>query len=128
MKIIHTKINHEDDRGMIRDICTHTPIDAITYITFSEGAIRANHFHKKTEQYDFIISGSLLCRSRKDGTNEIEELVVKAGDYIAHPALFHHAYKAIEPSVMISATHGPRQGDEYENDTYRLEGDQKLFA
>ncbi|TSD02440.1 MAG: cupin 2 conserved barrel domain protein [Parcubacteria group bacterium Athens0714_24] len=127
MKIIKTKINFKDDRGIIRDIMSHTFVDAMTYITFTENAIRGNHYHKKTMQYDYIISGKLICRTREDENKEIEEVVVEAGDLIIHQYPFWHAYKALEDSVMISSTNGPRQGDQYEDDTFRLTDEQKLF-
>lgn len=127
MNITKPKINFEDERGCIKDIMVHTDVDAITYITFSSGAIRGNHFHKKTIQYDYILSGKLIIRTKADENSQIEENVVEAGDLITHPSLSWHAYKAMEDSVMISCTKGPRQGDQYENDTFRLENDQKLF-
>jgi quercetin dioxygenase-like cupin family protein len=127
MKIIKTKINFEDDRGMIKDIMTYTPVDAITYITFKKDAVRGNHFHNKTMQYDYIISGKLVCRTRENENSEVDESVVEAGDFITHPYPNWHAYKALEDSIMISCTNGPRQGDEYEDDTIRLSPEQKLF-
>ena len=127
MKIIKTKVNFEDDRGMIRDVMTYTNVDAITYITFAKDAVRGNHFHNKTMQYDYIISGKLICRSRENENSEVEESIVEAGDFITHPFPVWHAYKALEESVMLSCTNGPRQGDRYEDDTVRLSPEQKLF-
>lgn len=127
MNITKTKINFEDDRGIIRDMMTHTLVDATTYITFAKNAVRANHYHKKTMQYDYIISGKLVCRTRENESAKIDEAIVEAGDFITHPYPFWHAYKALEDSVMISSTNGPRQGDQYEDDTFRLTTEQKLF-
>jgi quercetin dioxygenase-like cupin family protein len=127
MNIIKTKINFEDDRGIIRDIMVHTPVDAMTFITFKKDAVRGNHYHNKTIQYDYIISGKLICRTRENENSEVEEIIVEEGDFITHQFPSHHAYKAVEDSVMISSTNGPRQGDEYENDTFRLKDNQKLF-
>jgi len=127
MNIKKTQVNFEDERGMIRDMMTHTSVDAMTYITFSKDAVRGNHYHNKTMQYDYIISGKLICRTRENENGEIEEALVEAGDLITHPWPVWHAYKALEDSVMISSTLGPRQGDEYENDTVRLTDDKKLF-
>jgi len=127
MKIVKTKINFEDDRGMIRDVMTYTSVDAITYITFAKNAVRGNHYHNKTIQYDYIISGRLICRTKEAENGEVEEVVVEAGDFITHPFPVRHAYKALEEAVMISCTNGPRQGDKYEEDTIRLLPEQKLF-
>lgn len=127
MKITKTVVNHEDERGIIRDIMTHTDVDAITLVTIAPGATRGNHFHKQTMQYDYIISGTALCRTRNNESGEIEDATVEAGDFITHPAGTAHAYQGIEDVVMISATHGPRQGDQYEEDTFRLSPEEKLI-
>lgn len=127
MIIKHLENNFEDERGIIRDITTHTPVDAITYITFKKGSVRGNHFHNKTMQYDYILSGSFICRSRKGFDGKIEEASVKSGDLITHNFPDHHAYKALEDGIMISCTLGPRQGDEYETDVVRLTGKDKLI-
>lgn len=127
MNIKRTKINFEDARGVIRDMATHTNIDAMTYITFTKDAVRGNHYHKQTMQYDYIISGKLICRTKEGENGKVEESVVEAGDLITHTPPVWHAYKAIEDSVMISSTLGPRQGDEYEEDTFRLSDEDKLF-
>lgn len=127
MIIKKLKNNFEDDRGIIRDITTHTLVDAITYITFKKGAVRGNHYHNKTIQYDYILSGSFLCRAKSDAQASTEEVVVKEGDFITHPFPHHHAYKALEDSVMLSCTLGPRQGDEFETDVVRLVGKDMLI-
>ena len=41
-----------DHRGDIIDILTGIEIDAVTLITFSKGAVRANHYHKETTQWN----------------------------------------------------------------------------
>lgn len=126
MTITKTKINFEDGRGIIRDILTHTDFDACTYITFTPGAVRANHYHAKTIQYDYILSGKLEVYSRNGFEGEIIHNTIEAGDTIKFEAGVHHGYKALENCEMLSFTKGPRQGDEYESDTFRLEGDEKL--
>lgn len=125
MEIVHTEPNFADSRGEIRDILTEE-VDATTYITCAPGAVRGNHYHEKTDQWDYILSGSFECYARKGFDGEVEMQVVKKGDRIAHPRGVHHAYKAIEQSEMLSFTKGPRRGTEYENDTIRLEEGKKL--
>ncbi|MDO8482908.1 MAG: hypothetical protein Q7S86_03770 [bacterium] len=127
MIIKKIKNSFEDERGIIRDVTTHTLVDAITYITFKKGAVRGNHYHNKSVQYDYILSGSLLCRSKLDADAPIEEKVVEQGDLITQPLSERHAYKALEDSVMLSCTLGPRQGAEFESDVVRLTGKDKLI-
>lgn len=123
------KINNsfEDERGIIRDITTHTLVDAITYLTFKKGSVRGNHYHNKTVQYDYILSGSLLYRTKADANAPMEEKIVEAGDLITQPFPHRHVYKALENSVMLSCTLGPRQGAEFESDVVRLTGKDKLI-
>ena len=59
------KNNFKDKRGKIVDIFIKSPKDHCTLVTFNKNAIRGNHFHKKSIQYSFIISGKLILISSK---------------------------------------------------------------
>jgi dTDP-4-dehydrorhamnose 3,5-epimerase len=127
MKKTKTKVNFKDHRGEIRDILSHAAVDAVTIITCTPGAIRGNHFHKKTDQYDYILSGKFSCATKnmkaKNGkmNAKIKRTTLKAGDVAFHPAWEAHAFKAEGNAVFISLTKGPRNGKDYEKDVYRLE-------
>lgn len=109
-----------DDRGLIQDVLV-TDKSSTTYITFTKGAKRANHFHKKTTQWDLVVSGSLVCAS---GNKKVE---LSAGDMIEHKPGVAHAYEALEDSEMVSICYGERVGRNYEEDTYRLEKGHELL-
>ena len=49
----------EDSRGVITDILQHTPVDSVTLITCTKGAIRGNHYHKASIQFTYVISGKI---------------------------------------------------------------------
>lgn len=105
---------HKDARGIIKDLLVGKK-GAVTYITFKKGAVRGNHFHKKTIQYDFILSGSFLCASGN------KQMRVIAGEMIEHRAGIPHAYEALEDGEMISCVYGPRKGEDYSSDTFKLD-------
>ena len=126
MNITHTEAAHSDDRGEIRDILAHEEVDAVTYITYTKGAVRANHYHEHTVQWDYVISGSLESYTRDGFEGPIEMKIIRAGDLVKHPIGEHHALRALEDSVTLALAKGPRQGDEYENDVIRLADGQKL--
>jgi quercetin dioxygenase-like cupin family protein len=88
---------------------------AATYITFAKGAIRGNHYHKKTIQHDFILSGRLLCASGN------KKFIAEPGEVITHKPHIPHAYQALEDAEMVSLVYGPRKGEEYATDTYKLD-------
>jgi mannose-6-phosphate isomerase-like protein (cupin superfamily) len=122
MKITKTKVNFKDKRGEIRDILTHIDINGITWITCTKGSVRGNHYHKKTDQYDYIVSGSFMCytKNMKDPKAKVTKKLLKAGDVAYHPAWEAHAFKALQKTVFISLTAGPRSGVDFEKDTVRL--------
>ena len=104
----------EDERGLIEDLKVGKDW-SITYISFKKGAVRGNHYHKETVQYDFILSGRLLCRTDK-GIGE-----VTTGNIVYHKPNEPHAYQALEDSEMVSVCQGIRIGEDYSKDTFKLE-------
>ena len=121
MKIWNKPVNFEDDRGTIRDIITHTPIEHITVITSNEGAVRGNHYHKETVQYDYVLSGKMKILSRPENSDVVEAVIAEPGTLIMHERGEAHSLIALEKSVFLSITEGTRGGDDYEKDTYRLD-------
>ena len=120
MKIEKKAINFEDERGSIQDILVGSEVDAITLLTCTPGAVRGNHFHKESTQYLYVISGKLLYVSQM-GDNPIERKEITEGDLVTNPPGEKHALKALEKSLVLSITKGPRKGENFEKDTYRLE-------
>ena len=59
------KYNFKDKRGSIIDIFVNSPKDHCTLVTFNKNSVRGNHFHKKSTQYSFIISGKLKMITAK---------------------------------------------------------------
>ena len=120
MKVLQIKPKFTDARGEITDIIENKTFDAASIITCQPGAIRGNHFHKETIQYLYMLSGKILYRTRmQDGT--IVDSNLAPGDLILTEEFEEHAMQALEPSSFLVLTHGPRQGSQYESDTYRLD-------
>ena len=65
MKKIKYLVNHKDSRGVIKDLIQKKNINAITYLTIKKGKIRGNHLHKKTTQWNFILSGKVQIVTKK---------------------------------------------------------------
>lgn len=120
MKKEHKKKNFEDERGFIQDIMVDGKFEHVTLISSKKDIVRGNHYHKKTVQYVFVLDGRLeYYYETKDGQKGMVEL--EKGDFIETPILEKHAIKTVEDTDMIVLTHGPRGGDNYESDTYRLD-------
>jgi len=119
MKKIKTKINHKDNRGIIKDLLEKKKINAITFITQKKGKIRGNHFHKKTTQWNYLIKGKIKIYAKKKNRS-VKKIILSKGDLVVTSSKESHAIKAIQHSEYLVFTQGPRGGKEYENDTFRL--------
>lgn len=120
MEIKKIKPAHSDDRGDIADIMYREPVDHIAVITSTKGAVRANHYHKETIQWLYLQSGKVESVTQT-GDEPVVSQVMEPGDLIRTDANEKHAIHALEDSVFFVFTRGPRGGEDYESDTFRLE-------
>jgi quercetin dioxygenase-like cupin family protein len=120
MNLIKLKAAFKDHRGEITDLIDNDTINAITLITFTKGAVRANHYHKHTFQWNYVISGKVLLKSQMPGQEPVE-IEMNPGDFAMTKPDEMHALKGLTDSQVLVFTKGPRAGSEYENDTFRLE-------
>lgn len=119
MKKIKTPISFKDKRGSIVDLLQKENINAITYITFNKDAVRGNHYHKKTTQWGYVVSGKLLVKSKKP-KGRVTQMIVEKGDLFLDEKMETHAIKGLVKSEVLFFTSGPRGGKEYESDTYHV--------
>ena len=120
MKIEHRKINFKDKRGTITDIFIDDPKDHVTVIFSKKNAVRGNHYHKKSIQYVFVISGQLTILSQKVGQKKIFKHVLSPGDIMRHDPYEIHTLIADKDTIFLAFADGTRGGKDYESDTYRI--------
>ena len=111
----------KDIRGEIIDILENEKINSITIITFKKGAIRGNHFHKKTTQWNYVLDGEIIYYSQEK--NKKNKVKMVAGDLSVSYPFQKHAFKGLKKSRVLVLTKGPRAGKDYEIDTYRLKNE-----
>jgi len=119
MKKEKIKISFQDKRGKIIDILQKKQIEYVTLITSKKGAVRGNHYHKKSIQYNFILKGKMKLFTR-DNNGVKKTQLLKKGDLACNPEKEEHALLALEDSEFLVFTRGPRGGENYEKDTFRL--------
>jgi len=120
LEIIKLNASHEDSRGLITDLIADDQVNAVTLITFNKGAVRANHYHERTIQWNYILSGEILLVTELPGF-EKKETVLKKGDFAVTRENERHALQGLTDAEVLILTKGPRAGDKYEMDTFRLE-------
>lgn len=110
-----------DDRGSIYDIL-EAEVNHVGYVTFTKGAVRGKHYHKKSTQYSYVVSGEieLITRNVAEGS-KITKVAMTAGDFAAIPPMVIHTYKGLTDAVMLDLTTESRLGSGYEDDTVRVD-------
>jgi len=119
MEIIKLLPAHTDARGTITDLISDDEINAVTLITFAKGAVRANHYHERTIQWNYVVKGEILLATQFPGGEKMER-VLKPGEFAVTRETERHALKALTEAEVLILTKGPRAGTQYENDTFRL--------
>src|SRR3989338_5524635 len=109
-----------DARGIILDIL-EKPVSHIGLLTFKKGALRGNHYHKKSTQYSYILKGTVkFVVSDIHGKNK-KTFIIKEGTLSRIPPKMIHAYKALTTASMLDITTLVRGvAERYENDTVRV--------
>lgn len=120
MEIIKLIAAHTDSRGSITDLISDDEVNAVTLITFAKGAVRANHYHERTIQWNYVISGEILLVTEVPGSGRVERTLHK-GDFAVTRENERHALQGITEAEVLILTKGPRAGTQYENDTFRLD-------
>jgi oxalate decarboxylase/phosphoglucose isomerase-like protein (cupin superfamily) len=112
-----------DDRGSITDIFHLVDMNSGCLITNTPGAIRANHYHKLTTQYTYILTGSIDYYSKPVDSEEPANVITAGpGDFIISEPNEIHAWRTgAEGCTLIAFAQGPRGGEDYESDTIRVE-------
>jgi quercetin dioxygenase-like cupin family protein len=120
MKVVKISSAYSDARGDIIDILKNSVIEYATLITSKQGSVRANHYHKDTFQYVYMLEGRMRVVSQMPGEHP-EEVVLEKGGLIVNVPFERHAFEAIDDCTMLVLTRGPRGGEDYEKDTFRLD-------
>jgi quercetin dioxygenase-like cupin family protein len=119
MELIDLHPAHSDDRGVITDLIGDEGINAVTVVTFRAGAVRANHYHEHTVQWNYVMHGEVLLATQMPGGERIER-VLRKGDLAVTREHERHALKGLTDAEVLILTRGPRAGSQYEDDTHRL--------
>ena len=117
MHKISIKAAHQDARGEITDLLTEN-LNSITHITFTKDSVRGNHVHEQTTQWVYVVYGKIEGVTKVDG--KILSDVFKKGDFLVSYPGEPHAFRALEPSEILTFTAGPRAGAEFNSDTFPI--------
>ena len=89
-------------------------------INSKKGVLRGDHYHKKSIQYSYILSGKfevLIADSKTP--DKVEKIILNAGELIKINPFVVHTFKALENSDMIDMISQSREGGNYEEDVVK---------
>lgn len=110
-----------DERGNIIDVLNDVLIKHVGLLTARKGDIRANHYHNKQSQFNYIISGRIKVTTWDfDMQSEKTVSILEKGDLIEIPPKVAHIFEFLEASVFLDLTTESRSNDGFEKDTVRL--------
>jgi dTDP-4-dehydrorhamnose 3,5-epimerase-like enzyme len=114
--------NFEDHRGRITDIFYNANLNHVALIDSLPFAVRGNHFHRKTIQHIYIISGSLEYWYQNASMESSSFELCIPGDLITSNENEIHALRiSSEGCLFMAFTEGERGGKDYESDTIRVD-------
>ena len=122
MKKTKIKVAFQDQRGLIKDLFYKEKINHVAHITTKQkGVIRGNHYHKKTTQFMYMISGSLNYWYKKVNSRKKAKVIrIRKGELVKTPPYEIHALTFDEKNEFIVFSMGLRGGKDYEKDTFRV--------
>ena len=101
------KSNFKDKKRSYYRHFNNQPKDHCTLVTFNKSAVRGNHFHKKSTQYSYVISGKLkmlTAKVNKKGllVGKVKKDIVSSNTLIEHKPYSAHAFKALKKSNLLA--------------------------
>jgi len=108
-----------DARGAISDL-VEEPISHVGLITFKKGAVRGNHYHKKSTQYTYVLKGKIKFVVSDVHGKHKKSFILTEGMVSHIPPKIIHAYKALTPAAFLDMTTLSRGTKGYEDDTVRV--------
>ena len=110
---INVDFSQTDARGTICQIIS-IPNSQVNYLFTKKGAKRGDHYHKKSKEYFFVISGKVRISAYSvNAPEEKEELVFETGDLFMVEPFTRHSFDILEDTRMtVIYDFGIENGDE----------------
>lgn len=109
-----------DARGEIADILNGAVVRHIGIITSKAGSVRGNHYHRKADQYDYLLRGRLEYYEQEPG-RDVTVAELGEGELALSKAGAAHALRFLEDSVLLVFSTESRADGDFQEDTVRLD-------
>lgn len=101
-RIIKPNFEHKDERGTLREIIRGHHWWQLNEYERKKGTIAGNHYHKKINEFFFIIKGKVKVNIFNVETEKSEEFIANTGNAFTVFKNEAHALKFIEDTIFIT--------------------------
>ena len=101
--------SHKDARGSICGLLAEGAWREVNLITSEAGTTRGRHFQRDTEECYVILMGKIQVSLRlpTHSGDQIDSVIVSAGDVFAVPPLVEHTFHVLENAQWINLLSKP---------------------
>ncbi len=109
-----------DKRGEIFDIVEER-VGHVGMVTFARaGIVRASHYHKRSVQYQLVLSGKIKMTVQDLSGRRRKSYVMGPNTFALIPPRVIHTLQSVSPAVLLDLTTLSRKNGGYEKDTVRV--------
>ena len=111
---------HVDERGAIQPLVDRKMLSALM-ISSTQGALRANHYHRTDWHYCYVLDGSIEYLHRPTGSRaKPKRVFVKEGELFFTPPMVDHQMIFPEKATFLVLSRNSREQEVYEADVVRI--------
>lgn len=115
------KLANKDSRGSIVDLINEK-VNHVGLIVTKKGGVRANHYHKKSHQFNYVIEGKFeITLAPASNPKKKKKIILKPGYLLSIPPYTIHRFKALENTILLDIISESRASGGYEKDVFRVE-------
>jgi dTDP-4-dehydrorhamnose 3,5-epimerase-like enzyme len=114
--ILKPVFERQDNRGLFQELLSSGTWESLIYMRMNPDAVIGNHYHKKTEIFLYLLSGSAEIKTVHVESGERDRIVMLAGNGIALQPYYSHAIRFTSESEAIMLK--SRRYEEADPDTY----------
>lgn len=104
---------HHDNRGKIHGILQNKNIQEVNFLASKKDNIRGNHFHKKTDEYFYIISGEVEVKIKNILDNTQREFLAEKGDIFLIKPYELHTFVIVKNASWINFLSQPMTNNDF---------------
>ena len=118
IEVLKTDFEHKDDRGQLVQL-VHKGYEQVNVLISNTNTLRGGHYHKEVQEAFYVISGSVVLRTQKDGKEK--DFRFASGDFFMISPYTVHSMEFPEHCVMVQLYDRCVEREDGTKDIYTVE-------